>query len=205
LAKLDEPSGGSDLIDLRNGLVDWIERAKQTRRLFTHLLDEDNREIEARLRAKSLLRDILSQSRVLLRGVEIDIDSVDDRLRLPMGTFAEWSALFQNVLINACNAMIDTRQRNITISSRIKGAVSEIRVEDTGVGMDISKAESLFRPFERALRISPERRMLGMGGSGLGLTIVRMIAEGRGCRVGFVGPSAGFSTAFRLQWKEGRG
>lgn len=202
LAKVDTIEDETGLASLRNELMEWILRAKQTRRLFTHLLDKDNRQIESRLRARSLLGEIVEQSRVLLRGVTIDIDSIDGEFRLPSGTYAEWSALFQNVLINAKNAMIDSQIRNVRISSRIRRRRREIIVEDTGVGIDLSEAENLFRPFERTLEISRERRMLGMGGTGLGLTIVRMIAENRGCRADFVVPSADFATAFRLYWKE---
>jgi len=202
LLDTDSPAEVLDFQKLQADLTEWVERAKQTRRLFTHLLDEENREIEVRLRAKSLLREIADQSRVLLRHVDLDLEAVDEDLRLPRGTFAEWSALFQNVLVNASNAMLDTDTRKIRMSSHTNGKAREIRVEDTGVGIDLDEAEHLFKPFERKLEISRERRMLGMGGTGLGLTIVRMIAETRGARADFVDPSKGFSTAFRLHWKE---
>lgn len=202
LARAGPAERAAGLASLRDDLMEWIGRARQTRRLFTHLLDEDNRQLESRLRAKSLLREIVEQSCVLLRGASIDIESLDEELRLPRATFAEWSALFQNVLVNAMNAMIDSQIRKVRLSSRERGRAREILVEDTGIGIDLGAADTLFKPFERALKISRERRMLGMGGTGLGLTIVRMIAENRGCRVDFVAPATGFATAFRLHWKE---
>jgi hypothetical protein len=52
------------------------------------------------------------------------------------------------------------------------------------------------------LKISPERRSLGLGGTGLGLTIVRMVATSVNCRVAFVQPEPGFETAFQLSWSE---
>ena len=202
LAEGPEPTVSSQYEALHQDLASWIERVQQMRRLFTHLLDEDNRQLESRLRAHSLLREIAEQSRILLRDADVDITAVGEELRLPRSTFAEWSALFQNVLINAANAMLDTSSRRIRISARTQGRSREIRVEDAGVGIDLGEAEKLFEPFARGLEISPERRMLGMGGAGLGLSIVRMIAENRGCRVDFTEPSSGFSTAFRLRWKE---
>jgi hypothetical protein len=35
------------------------------------------------------------------------------------------------------------------------------------------------------------------------LAIVRMIAEGRRCKVGFVPPRDGFATCFEMTWSEG--
>lgn len=70
--------------------------------------------------------------------------------------------------------------------------------------MDLESSDQLFEPFVRKLEISSERRELGVGGSGLGLTIVRMIADRVGCRVAFVEPSRGFTTCFELAWKEQR-
>jgi len=37
---------------------------------------------------------------------------------------------------------------------------------------------------------------------GLGLTIVRMMANNLGCNVSFVEPDEHFNTAFQLTWKE---
>jgi len=74
--------------------------------------------------------------------------------------------------------------------------------EDTGIGVDLDEAEQLFEPFQRRVYVSPDRKSLGLGGNGLGLTIVRMIAEATDCRVAFIKPTGGFATAFCLSWKE---
>lgn len=123
---------------------------------------------------------------------------------MPDASLAEWSAIFQNVFTNAFNAMLDAERRLLRVSSRVEGTSREILVQDTGSGVDLRDAEKLFEPFERKLEISPERRALGYGGTGLGLTIVRLLAERIGCRVGFVEPDEGFSTAFSISWRESR-
>jgi C4-dicarboxylate-specific signal transduction histidine kinase len=98
--------------------------------------------------------------------------------------------------------MLDSEQRRISVSSREQGRKTSILVQDTGSGVDLETADDLFEPFVRKLEISPGRRALGFGGMGLGLTIVRMMANNLGCHVSFVEPDEGFGTAFQLTWKE---
>ena len=47
-------------------------------------------------------------------------------------------------------------------------------------------------------KFQPERKALGYGGTGLGLTIVRLLANNIGCSVQFVDPEDGFKTAFSI-------
>ena len=190
------------LNELAGRLEEWIERARATRALFSPLLDEENRDLKARFRARQLVRDVRDQLGVLMRNVDNDIFGIDDSLRLPMGTFTEWSAVFQNVFINAMNAMLDSSTRRIAVSSRAEDRDRILVIQDTGSGVDLATSEELFKPFERRLQLSPERRALGAGGAGLGLTIVRMIANNIGCKVSFVKPDEGFNTAFQISWSE---
>jgi signal transduction histidine kinase len=142
--------------------------------------------------------------RYLARGIEVDTVEINEQLYLPEASLAEWSAIFQNVFTNAFNAMLDVDKRLLQVRSRVEGTSREILVQDTGSGVELRDAEKLFEPFKRELETSPERRSLGYGGTGLGLTIVRLLAERIGCRVSFVEPDEGFSTAFSLKWRESR-
>ncbi|MDQ3752174.1 MAG: ATP-binding protein, partial [Actinomycetota bacterium] len=90
----------------------------------------------------------------------------------------------------------------IAVSTMSAGRRRGLRVQDTGAGVDLDKADELFEPFVRRSDISSERRSLGLGGSGLGLTIVRVIATNRGCMVRFVEPVLPFRTALELSWSE---
>jgi len=190
------------LDSLREDLSSWLDRARATNALFDYLADAENTRTRCRFRAAEVVEEVKKQTAFLARGIEVDTSIVDEDLWLPEASLAEWSAIFQNVFTNAFNAMLDSERRLLQVSSRVRGQSREILVQDTGSGVDLRDAERLFEPFERGLETSRERRALGYGGTGLGLTIVRLLADGIGCRVGFVEPDQGFSTAFSISWRE---
>jgi signal transduction histidine kinase len=156
------------------------------------------------LRARVVIEDITNQTRFLARGTKVDYSQIDERLRLPKASFAEWGAIFQNVFINAFTAMLDSPKRWLHISFRSRGRSREILIQDTGHGVNLKNADRLFEPFQRASKISAERKALGYGGTGLGLTIVQLLANNIGCRVRFVEPEDGFKTAFSIRWRENK-
>lgn len=198
-------SGGppeNRLNNISKQLREWIERARSTRALFSPLLNEENRIAKGRFKAKVIVEDVRRQIQALARGVEILTDDIDESLRLPEAGFPEWSAVFQNVFINAINAMLDSRRKQIVVSSSSSGRQRRILVQDAGSGVDLKSADDLFKPFVRKTKISRARQELGLGGTGLGLTIVRMIANNLNCKVGFVEPEGKFGSAFQLSWKE---
>jgi len=155
-----------------------------------------------RFRAKKVIQDIKNQVNILARGIPIETSRVDAELLLPKATLAEWGSIFQNVFINAFNAMLDSEQKKLDVSSRLEDGYREILVQDTGAGIDLAEADVFFEPFARKSKISPERRSMGYGGTGLGLTIVKLVAQNVGCEASFVEPEKGFSTAFCIKWRE---
>jgi signal transduction histidine kinase len=68
--------------------------------------------------------------------------------------------------------------------------------------VNLQDAEKLFEPFERRMKITSERRSLSIGGTGLGLTIVRLLARNLNFSVSFVRPKAKFATCLRIEWEE---
>ena len=191
-----------NLHSLRAGLTSWLERAKSTNLLFDYIADAENTQKEQNLRARAVIEEITDQTSFLARGTQIDYSQIDYRLCLPEASFAEWGAIFQNVFINAFTAMLDSPKRRLHISFRSHGKSRELLIQDTGHGINFKNADRLFEPFYRASKISAERKALGYGGSGLGLTIVRLLANNIGCRVRFVDPEDGFKTAFSIWWRE---
>lgn len=196
----DETIAGP-VTEIANNLGEWLQRARSTNALFDYMTADTIRQRD-RYNAKVVVKQVLEQTRFLARGVEIDLDALEAEMFLPEASFAEWGAIFQNVFSNAFNAMLDAPERRMKVSTKISGQERILRVQDTGRGVDLEKAEDLFEPFVRTMETDQERMRLGYGGTGLGLTIVRLLTERIGCLARFVEPETGFRTAFTLEWKE---
>jgi signal transduction histidine kinase len=180
----------------------WLERARATRRIFAPMMDSRNREERHPFRARVLLEQVFEQIRPLVPGVQFDADAVPEDLRLPIGTFAEWSAVFQNVFANAANATVDNRaERVISCTGESSGSGGCIRVLDNGRGFPLDRQDELFRPFGREQELSSAARSLHLGGTGLGLTIVRMLTNRLHTRASFEAPPVGFNTMLQIEWK----
>jgi signal transduction histidine kinase/CTP-dependent riboflavin kinase len=186
---------------LVNSLDNWAIRTTRARKLFSPLMHEHDRERRNPYNAKKVISRVVINSEALLRNVSIE-NLIASDLQLPTATFAAWNAVFQNVFINAVNAMIDSVDRQILCTSKVENGKACIIVEDTGVGVRLSDSLELFKPFIRRLEIPEERKALGLGGMGIGLTIVKMVADSLDCEVSFTAPSSGFSTAFKLGWTQ---
>lgn len=206
LGELDVREAGAKakLNEIASGLAEWLEMARSLRTLFLNVADRDNRDRRAPLRGRAVVETVTRQTALLLRGLPVNYEEVDPELRLPFGAFAEWSAILQNVFLNAANAMLESTTREIKVSSRVSGNTGSLVVQDTGIGVNLKSADELFNPFVRKLKLSRDREEMGYGGMGLGLTIVRTLAANLGCKVAFVEPEPGFKTAFRLSWSGAR-
>lgn len=203
LRKLLKIAKDNDLPDLRetaSELTEWVDRLEATRNIFLPMMDAEDREKIEPLECEGVARTVVANIRPLLGNVVVTFD-MEEGLHFPAAAYSEWSAILQNVLLNAANATLDAARPKIEISSEVHNRYGYLYVSDNGVGIG-DDAEELFKPFARRSKISPERRELGMGGTGLGLTIVEMIAENRGCDVGFVDPDdPHWSTTFQMSWR----
>ena len=177
--------------------------AERLRRVFSPLLDEETRTSVSPVRARSLVRSVAEDLTLLARGTVVSVDRLSPDLVLPGNSYPAWSAIVQNVLINAFNAVLDKQQKRVQVDDGVMpNGRRWLRFQDTGDGVDIGTADRLFEPFVREQPASRERAALGLGGSGLGLTIVRMIATEMGGRAAFVQPEDGYGGAVRIDWRD---
>ena len=197
-------SNTRELTKIADDLDAAADRVGGLRQLFDPLLSGEDLQATDRLRVRGVVQQVVRAFQSLMGRVDFDIRGIPEQLRFPVGSFAEWSALLQNVLTNAWNAMLDSHRATVALEGgRGPRAREWLRVSDTGAGLGVRLAESeaLFEPFERHLRISDENRSIAMGGQGLGLAIVRMITRRRAARAAFVQPKPGFATTIEISWR----
>ena len=197
-------SAAPELEEIAQRLSEAAGRLRALQELFAPLVSEEDREAAERLSVAPVVDSVIRAMRPLMPGLSFAPTEVPRDLRLPVGSFADWNAVLQNLLSNAWNATLDADEARVAFDGGRRGRNREwLRVSDTGVGLGVSWEESsvLFEPFERRLRISDANRSVAMGGQGLGLALVRLIAKRRSVRAGFVRPRPGFSTSIELSWK----
>ncbi len=101
--------------------------------------------------------------------LQLDVDAG----RVPYG-----DGLLQQALWNLVENGVKYRRPGVTpeirLSGRANGESYELRVVDNGIGMSAEEASRAFEPFYRADHART------IGGTGLGLTIVKRVVEARG-------------------------
>jgi len=204
LRKIAKSHSIPELTAIAEEFDDARQRLESLQELFAPLLSDVDKEATDRLKVKAIVEQTVGSMKVLMPGVEFDLSKIPNDLRFPLGSFAEWNALLQNVLANAWNAMLDSRKARIAFQGKRESNGREwLRVSDTGHGLGIPIAQTgkLFEPFERQTKISEDKRSIALGGQGLGLSIVRMIARRRSANVAFVEPQEHFSTTLEISWR----
>lgn len=93
--------------------------------------------------------------------------------RLPQVVMTDEKRLRQILINLLSNAVKYTPQGEVRFRLRYRNQVAEFVIEDTGVGIDKADLERVFDPFERVRTASTA----DLPGSGLGLTIVKLLTE----------------------------
>jgi signal transduction histidine kinase len=202
LAKLAKEQGSPVATKAAEDLQASLSRLKSMQGLFAPLLSEEDRKGDKRLRVQPIVNQVVDAMRPLVPGLDFSVKVPGD-LRFPNGSLASWNAILQNLIANSWNAVLDASEARVEIEGLREGNREYLYVSDTGVGLgvDIEDAKRLFDPFERNLHIDPDRRSIAIGGTGMGLTIVKMICDRHGVRPQFVEAADPFETCLELSWK----
>ncbi len=163
--------------ETRAGLAMMRDEAARMGRMVANLLvlargDED-RPIDRRpVELDVLLLEVAGQAHALARGVRVTLAHEDQALVL-----GDRDLLKQALLNLVDNALAHTPPGgSVALSLRVADGQAYLSVRDSGAGI---APDDLPRIFERFYRVDPARSRRS-GGAGLGLSIVRWVAEAHG-------------------------
>jgi signal transduction histidine kinase len=114
------------------------------------------------------------RSEIMLKhGIEVTLDLADD-LPLISGKYTDFSQVFYNLVKNACEAMADSKEKQLSISSRYGSTGIQLSFSDTGPGIGPEKINRIFDSF-----FSTKSSDNADGsGSGLGLFVSSRLMAG---------------------------
>jgi signal transduction histidine kinase/CheY-like chemotaxis protein len=145
--------------------------------------------------------DLVALVRTTVEDHRTQVDAVGLQMELVAPTAPLWvygdatrlAQLVSNLLVNACK--FTDRGGRVTVALQSDSAGSaELTVHDTGIGMDAATLEAVFSPFAQADRSLARSQ----GGLGLGLALVRGLAELHDGAVSCSSPGLGRGSEFRV-------
>jgi signal transduction histidine kinase/CheY-like chemotaxis protein len=143
------------------------------------------------------LREFLDQLVAMFRlqasakGIEFRFSASQ---KLPAVVYTDENRLRQILINLLSNAIQFTDRGHVTMRVGYRNQVARIEVEDSGIGIHAEDIERIFQPFERAKR----GRINAQPGTGLGLTITKMLAEIMGGEI-TVRSEPGHGSAFHVK------
>lgn len=192
LQKIDSPeekedleliiSSGRRLSNLVNDILDFS-------RLKEHDLQLRKKAVDIRTIAELCLR----LNKLLMSGKDITlINRIPEDIAYCYADENRLQQILQNLVANAIKF---TEAGSITLDAMVADGMIVISVTDTGIGIEESKQQIIFREFEQADgSISRE-----FGGTGLGLSITKYLVELHGGSIGVVSaPGKGSTFSFTI-------
>jgi signal transduction histidine kinase/integral membrane sensor domain MASE1 len=167
-----------DLEELRaivTDLIDEDKRAGEVIRRLRELLKKGQRE-SAALDLNALAENVarMVSSDALIRGVDVRLE-LDVESLIVRADRVQIQQVLLNLILNAMEAMEDTRGERLLVLRSRHGAsgLAEVEVTDTGTGIPERLHDAIFQPFYTT-------KTAGMG---MGLSIARSIADAHGGRL----------------------
>jgi signal transduction histidine kinase len=187
---------GTLLDDTGTHFVDRIEQAGRTMEDLIHDLLELSRigqpgEQKAFVNPATVLHQLHAEFKQRLEAAGIELELPQD----PPLVYCDRTRLyrvFSNLIGNAIDHMGACEQPRIAVSIVEEGDVCHISVSDSGRGIDSKHHEQIFEAFQS---LGPSGD--GRTGAGIGLAIVKKIAEAHGGRV-WLDSRSGCGTTFHV-------
>ena len=133
---------------------------------------------------------VLGLVHIDLRKHQIDLQSeLGDQLPPVLGNQVQLQQVILNLIMNAIDSMRSVQPRVLSVKSKLNGHDSvQVSIEDTGIGIDPSKHDQIFKP----LFTTKEH------GMGMGLSICRSIIESHDGRI-WVSPGVNGGAIFQFE------
>ena len=148
-------------------LADLIEGLLDISRIEAGKLEIRREQVDL----KSLLEELVDMFAPLAQEKSLAFRA-DISRALPRHVNTDEKRLRQILINLLSNALKFTNEGEVALTVNYRSQVAEIRVEDTGVGIAEHNIERAFNPFERISNPG-----LNAPGTGLGLTIVKLLVE----------------------------
>ena len=126
------------------------------------------------IRMEEFVEDLRDDAGILAQGKGLRVDLAENADATILGDSARLRRLFRSLIANAVR--YTDAGGFIGIRSHLDGNAVRVSIEDSGIGIP---EESLPRIFDRFYRADPARTR-DTGGTGLGLSLARWIAEAHG-------------------------
>jgi signal transduction histidine kinase len=191
---------GAALRWLRAGNVDKVEESLEQIVVAGHRASDIVRSVRAMFRSdagEKVPTDINQLILTVLSIVRIEIDKMgitlqtqlNERLPNVLADKVQLQQVILNLIMNAVEAMELTSPRVLKVQSdRIKSAMVQVSIEDTGPGIDPSNLDRVFQPLFTTKA----------SGMGMGLSICRSIIDSHGGQI-WLSPGINGGSAFHFE------
>ncbi|MCG3203235.1 MAG: Adaptive-response sensory-kinase SasA [Gammaproteobacteria bacterium] len=177
-------SGNPDIAELRETLEDIVRDDKRAAAVISGLRAMVRHKASERegVGMAAVLTEILALLRSELIGAGVELTTDLDQDCSVLADRVQLQQVVLNLVMNAVEAMRDskTEERRISVSCRGADGAVQVRVQDTGPGIPPERRRSVFDAFATT---KPQ-------GMGLGLAVCRSIVESHGGRI-WLEPAAG--------------
>ncbi|HYZ84865.1 MAG TPA: HAMP domain-containing sensor histidine kinase [Bryobacteraceae bacterium] len=150
--------------------------------------------IDMRTLAKETVELARTRHRLETAAIELKCNLPDEEKALVNGDTLELRAALSNLIDNAIKYSGKTVQVEVELAKTDSGKVA-LRVRDRGVGIPRGELKRIFKRFYRI----PGSVAMRVKGTGLGLYIVRSVAEKHGGTAFAESPGTGMGSTFTLQ------
>jgi len=135
-----------------------------------------------------ILKDVLGNAK-LSSPVKFEVQENLNSDAMIVGHGDKLKQAFLNIIINSVQAMSESPQKILKVSTRLENDSVVVSVKDTGCGMKAETKKKMFEPF---VTTKPK-------GTGLGLAITHKILESHGAKI-FVESEEGLGTEFTISF-----